>query len=141
MGERVALEWVGEWLLRNEQRLSYIMAIIGYIWWDDDDIHFVLDQHAYFDFYVTSSLKQQPTGRNIVTIWHIILILNLPIVALTTYYRGSSGEAANTNFIVFGLTRTRREPTRFHTRGEHATHYTTDVVCYGMWQLHKLVLK
>jgi hypothetical protein len=39
-----------------------------------------------------------------------------------------SGEAANTNFIVFGLTRPGLEPTIYCTRGEHAKHYTTDVV-------------
>jgi hypothetical protein len=27
--------------------------------WDDDDVSFVLDQHAEFDFYSASSLKQK----------------------------------------------------------------------------------
>jgi hypothetical protein len=31
-----------------------------------------------------------------------------------------SGQATNTNFIVFGLTRSGLEPTIYHTRGEHA---------------------
>jgi len=31
-----------------------------------------------------------------------------------------SGEATNTNLIVFGLTRPRLEPTIYRTRGEHA---------------------
>jgi hypothetical protein len=36
-----------------------------------------------------------------------------------------SGEATtNTNFIVFGLTRSGLEPTIYSTRGEHANHYT-----------------
>jgi hypothetical protein len=39
-----------------------------------------------------------------------------------------SGEATNTNFIVFGLTRSRLELTIYHTRGEHASHYTTDAL-------------
>jgi hypothetical protein len=39
-----------------------------------------------------------------------------------------SGEATNTNIIVFGLTRPGLEPTIYHTRGEHANHYTTDAV-------------
>ena len=30
--------------------------------WDDNDICFVLDQHAEFDFYCTNSLKQQSAG-------------------------------------------------------------------------------
>jgi hypothetical protein len=39
-----------------------------------------------------------------------------------------SEEATNTSFIVFGLTRPGLEPTIYHTRGEHANHYTTDAV-------------
>ena len=39
-----------------------------------------------------------------------------------------SGEAADTNFIVFGLTRPMLEPTIYRTRGEHANHYTSDAV-------------
>jgi hypothetical protein len=41
-----------------------------------------------------------------------------------------SGEATNTNFIVFGLTQPGLEPMIYHTRGEHANHYTTDAVCF-----------
>jgi hypothetical protein len=37
-----------------------------------------------------------------------------------------SGEAANTNCIVFGLTRSGLEPTIYPTRGEHANQYATD---------------
>ena len=37
-----------------------------------------------------------------------------------------SGEATNTNFIVFGLTRWRWKPRIYSTRGEHSNHYTTD---------------
>jgi hypothetical protein len=32
------------------------------------------------------------------------------------------GDAANTNLIVFGLTRSRLKPTIYHTRGKHANH-------------------
>jgi hypothetical protein len=39
-----------------------------------------------------------------------------------------SGEATNTNFIVFGLTRSGLESTIYRTRGEHANHYTADAV-------------
>jgi hypothetical protein len=46
--------------------------------------------------------------------------LNLFIVLLET------GETTNTNFIVFGLTRSGLEPTIYHTRGELDNHYTTD---------------
>jgi hypothetical protein len=33
-------------LTPNEQFFSYTMARTNYIQWDDDDIHFVLDEHA-----------------------------------------------------------------------------------------------
>ena len=39
-----------------------------------------------------------------------------------------SGEATNTYFIVFGLTWSGLEHTIYHTQGEHANHYTNDVV-------------
>jgi hypothetical protein len=39
-----------------------------------------------------------------------------------------SGEATNTNFIVFGLTQPGLEPTIYRTRGEHTNHYATDGV-------------
>jgi hypothetical protein len=42
------------------------------------------------------------------------------------------GEATNTNFIVFGLTRSGLVPTIYHTRGEHANHYTTDGVTHNL---------
>jgi hypothetical protein len=38
-----------------------------------------------------------------------------------------SGEATNTNFIVFGLTQPGLESTiYYHSQGEHPNHYTTD---------------
>jgi hypothetical protein len=42
--------------------------------WDDDEVHFVLDQHAELDFYSTISLKQQSTNRPAAPLRHIILI-------------------------------------------------------------------
>jgi hypothetical protein len=41
-------------------------------------------------------------------------------------YIQNVGEATNTNFSVFGLTRPGLELTIYRTRIEHATHYTTD---------------
>ena len=38
------------------------------------------------------------------------------------------GEATNTNFMVFDLTGSRLELMIYHTRDEHAKHYTTDAV-------------
>ena len=39
-----------------------------------------------------------------------------------------SGEATNTNFIVFGLTRPGLELTIYRTRDEHANHHATDAI-------------
>ena len=39
-----------------------------------------------------------------------------------------SREAINTKFIVFGLIRSGFEPMTYRTQGEHANHYTSDVV-------------
>jgi hypothetical protein len=39
-----------------------------------------------------------------------------------------SGEATNTNFKVFGLTRPGLEPTIYRTRGKHGNHYATDAI-------------
>jgi hypothetical protein len=41
-----------------------------------------------------------------------------------------SGEATNTNFIVFGMTQLGPKPTNYRTHDEHANHYTTDAVTY-----------
>jgi hypothetical protein len=43
-----------------------------------------------------------------------------------------SGEAINTIFLVFGLTRPELEITIYCTRGEHSNHYATDAVVYGI---------
>ena len=67
----------------------------------------LVDQHA-LDFSSASSLKQQSADRHVAPLGHIILI--------------PSGEATNTNFIVFALTRSGLEPTIYHT------HYATDVI-------------
>ena len=51
--------------------------------WDDDEIRFVLDQHAELDFYCASALKQQSTGRHVTPLGHIILIPSQPVFALS----------------------------------------------------------
>ena len=73
--------------------------------------HFVLDQHAELDFYSASSLKQQPIGRHVTPIRHIILNLSQHV------------------FIVFGLMRPGLET---HNRDKHSNHCITDAV----WIVH-----
>ena len=72
--------------------------------WDDDDVHFLLDQHAYLDFYCASSLKQQSADRHVAPLGHIFLILTQAVFALTLCCCIPSREAANTNFVVSDLT-------------------------------------
>ena len=42
-----------------------------------------------------------------------------------------SRKAADTNFIVFGLTWPELEPTIYRTQGEHPNHYTTNAGQYN----------
>ena len=51
--------------------------------WDDDEVRFVLDQHAELDFYSASSLKQQSADRDVAPLEHIILIPSKPVFALS----------------------------------------------------------
>jgi hypothetical protein len=56
---------------------------------DDDEVRFVLDQHAELDCYGASSLKQQSSGRHVAPLGHIILILSRPVLALSPYQRSN----------------------------------------------------
>jgi hypothetical protein len=51
--------------------------------WDDDEVRFVLDQHAELDFYSASSLKQQSAGRHVAPLGHIILIPSQSVFTLS----------------------------------------------------------
>ena len=72
-------------------------------------------------------MKQQFSDRHVAPIGHIILIPSQPLFALWCIL---SGEATNTNLIVFGLTRSGLELTIYCTRSKHFNHYTTDAVLY-----------
>jgi hypothetical protein len=50
---------------------------------DDDEVHFVLDQHAELEIYSASSLKQQSAGRHVAPLRHIIPIPSQPVFVLT----------------------------------------------------------
>ena len=45
---------------------------VNFQWDDDDEVRFVLDQHAELDFYSASSMKQQSAGRHVAPLGHII---------------------------------------------------------------------
>jgi hypothetical protein len=77
---------VSEWLLFNAN--SAIFPIISWreqvnFQWDDDEVRFVLDQHAELDFHSASSLKQQSAGRHVAPLGHIIPIPNQPVFVLS----------------------------------------------------------
>jgi hypothetical protein len=73
---------VSEWR-QMSNCFSYIMARTCYFQWHDDDVRFVLDQHAEFDFHFASSLKQQSVGRHVAPLGHIILIPSQPVFGLS----------------------------------------------------------
>jgi hypothetical protein len=49
----------------------------------NDEVCFVLDQHAELDFYSASSLKQQSADKHVAPLRHIILIPSQPVFALS----------------------------------------------------------
>jgi hypothetical protein len=51
------------------------------------------------------------------------------------------GEAANTNVIVFSLTRPGLEHTIYRIRGEHVNHYTTDAVLLTSYTFMEYILQ
>ena len=69
----------------------------------DDEAHFVLDQHARFNLYSVSSLKQQSADRYIAQLGLIILILSQPVFALSPLCCVLSRDATNNNFLSFWL--------------------------------------
>ena len=72
--------------------------------WDNDEIRFLLDQHAGLDFYSGSSLKQQSTDRHVAPFGTLFWFraYQSSLFLLNTVL---SGEATNTGFKLFGLTR------------------------------------
>jgi hypothetical protein len=38
--------------------------------WDDDEVHFILDQHVYLDICSASSQKQQSASRHVAPLGH-----------------------------------------------------------------------
>ena len=51
--------------------------------WDDDEVCFVLDQHAEMDLHSGSSMKQQSADKRVATLGQIIVIPNQPVFALS----------------------------------------------------------
>ena len=84
---------------------------------DEMNVCFVLDWHAWLDFCSVISLKQQSVDRHVAPFGHIILILSQPVFAIIPYSCVLRREAWNTNFIVFfSLIQPGLEPTIYCTR-------------------------
>jgi hypothetical protein len=70
----------------NQLCLNFVEFVLYFYWvivfqreqvnfqWDDDEVRFVLDQHAELDFYCASSLKQQSAGRHVAPLGHIYYV-------------------------------------------------------------------
>jgi hypothetical protein len=103
--QKQTYEWVSDCCLMPSQQFSAISwrEQVNYQW-DDDEVRFVLNQHADMSLHSDTLF------------W---FRANQSLLFLLNAY---SREATNTNFIVFGLTRPGLEPTIYHTRGEHANH-------------------
>jgi hypothetical protein len=81
---RVSVKGVSDCCLTpTHQFFSYIMAKKVNFQWDDDEVLFVIDQHAYLDFYSASCLEQQSADKHVAPLGHIILILSQPVFALS----------------------------------------------------------
>ena len=96
-----------------------------------DDIHFVLDQHAKLHLYSASSLKKQYTGRHIVSLGTHYPVFEPTILrsfSLLPCALRKSNQISNS--IVFCLTQSWIKPTINHTQEGHANHYTTGAVQY-----------
>ena len=70
-------------LMPIQHIFSYIMVRTSYFQWDDDEVHFVLDQHDELDiFNSANSLKQLSADRHVAPLRYITLILSQPVFAL-----------------------------------------------------------
>jgi hypothetical protein len=132
-------DWVSEWVSECLRQYINLSAIswreqVNFQW--NDEVRFVFDQYTQLDFYSASPLKQQSLDRHVAPFRHIILIPSQPVFALSPKCCVVSGEAANINFIVFGLTWSGLEHTIYDTPDDN--HYTTNEVNFTVkWCVHE----
>ena len=124
----ILVDWLIDWLLFNANSAISWREQVNFQW-DDDEFRFVLDQHTEVDFLLVlahwnNSPRIYMSPYSDTLSW----FRRQPLFALSSYCCMISGEATNTNNIVFGLTRSGLEHTIYSTRGEHANLYTTDAV-------------
>jgi hypothetical protein len=75
-------DYVCNSLMINANHTIYLLYLINFRR-EDDQSHFLLDQHSELYFYSASSLKQQSADRHFAPLGHIILIPSQPVFALT----------------------------------------------------------
>ena len=94
----------------------------------DDDVRFALDQHAYFDFYGASSLKQLVHGTSLDMSLHLDTLSRFRANQSLLFLIDAAclAEKQQIPISVFSLTRQELEHTIYRNRGDHANHYTTD---------------
>jgi hypothetical protein len=120
--------WLSEWLLFNTRRgICLAMSWQEQVTYrrDDGDVRFVLNQQFSWICIMVVYWNNSP-GRHVTPLGHSILNPSQPVFALTPKCCMLSGEATNTNFIVFGLSGQRLGPTVYCTRSEDAIHYIID---------------
>ena len=105
----------------------------------DDNVLYILNQQAKFDFYSASLLKQQSVARHFAPLRHNVLILNQSVFALVTLWCMLIGETAYTNIISLWFDTTRDWTHGLSTTVEHANQNTDTVYCLP-YELSKLLL-
>ena len=70
--------------------------------YDDDDVCYVLDQHAKLGFYSATSLQQHSAGRHVPPFRHMTLILSQPLLLFNAAC--SMEKQLIPILLVFGLT-------------------------------------
>lgn len=96
---RSSMERASDYCLTTE---PFFQAYHGknklFICWDD--LCFALDKHHNLNYYSTSLLLQQSTGRYVSPFRHIILTIMKSVFAPTPFCSILSGELANANFMI-----------------------------------------
>ena len=78
---------MSEWLLFNANSVLVTAIswseIVNFPWDDDDEVRFVLEQHAELDIYSASSPKQKSADKYVAQLGYIILIPSQSVFALS----------------------------------------------------------
>jgi hypothetical protein len=76
-----------EWVIVDQLQFRDVQLYHGenrLIFHYDEEIRFVLDNHAELDVYSASSLKQQSEDMHVAPLGHIIMIPSQPVFAFST---------------------------------------------------------